>query len=362
MSLTVKPFTQITADMIAHARAINADITDYNIGSVARMLLEAPAVEIDALYEAYIAGLLEAIPTAIFVGFSFDALPARAASGYVVFTRSSVPDSPVTIPAGTVCRDPTVATQYATQAACTISSLTAVAQIAATTAGATTNAVSGAITAYSPAVENVTVSNPSSIFGGADSESADEQRQRFARYIQSLARGTVASLEYAALSVATFSNEGLVMERCTKSLVAETPGHVQLYVYSGSGTPSQDLIDAITDAIEGYTDEETGQRIPGYRPAGMRVDVLPFVETAINITIDVYAAVGDQTQTLSDSIEDAIVARLATTTVELRPADIISAVVALPEVDGVTLHTPTATVTIDDGNLLVLGVLTLTWA
>lgn len=362
MTLTVKPFTQITADMIAHARAINASVTDYNIGSVARMLMEAPAVEIDALYEAFIAGLLEAIPTAIFVGFDFDALDAQAASGYVTFTIEEEPASPVTIPSGTLCRDPTVTTLYATQEDAVLSSLTAVVRVAATTTGVSTNAVAGAVTAYTPIIDDVTVSNPSAILGGAEEETDDEQRQRFARYIQSLARGTVASLEYAAIATTTISNEGLIMERCTKALVTETPGHVNLYVYSGLGTPSDTLIDAIEQVIEGYIDPDTEQRIPGYRPAGMRVDVLAFTEVEIDIDIDVYATEGDQTDALKALIEDAIVARLAETTTELRPADIISTVVSFTEVSGVTLHDPTSVVTITPGTLLVLGTLTLTWA
>ena len=82
----IKDFNNIVQDMILTARAHTERVTDYNIGSVARTLLEAPGLEIDALYQAMYYGLLDAIPIAIYEGFGFSALPAMAASGYVVFT------------------------------------------------------------------------------------------------------------------------------------------------------------------------------------------------------------------------------------------------------------------------------------
>ena len=174
-----KPSLTIIGDMIAYARAVNRDITDYNVGSVARTLLEAPAIEIDALYQAYIAGLLDGIPTAIYQGFGFPALGATAASGYVTFSTAEVPAEPIPVPAGTTVRDPLGIVTYETQTSASISSLSATVAIAATVAGSAGNAIAGALTAYSPAISGVTVTNTAPILGGSETETDEERRLRF---------------------------------------------------------------------------------------------------------------------------------------------------------------------------------------
>ncbi len=81
-----KDFLTLIDGMILTARAHTERVTDYNVGSVARTLLEAPGLELDALYQAMTLNLLDAIPVAIYQGFSFTALPAMAAAGFVTFT------------------------------------------------------------------------------------------------------------------------------------------------------------------------------------------------------------------------------------------------------------------------------------
>ena len=74
----IKDFSSIVEDMILTARAHTDRITDYNIGSVARTVLEAAGLELDALYQAMYFNLLDAIPIAIYEGFAFPSLPARS--------------------------------------------------------------------------------------------------------------------------------------------------------------------------------------------------------------------------------------------------------------------------------------------
>ena len=98
---TPKPAADITADLIEWVRGGTDKLTDFNVGSVVRTLLEAHADELDDYYQAIYYGLLKAIPTAIYIGFGFDVQPATAASGYVVFTRLGELGLPLDIPAGT---------------------------------------------------------------------------------------------------------------------------------------------------------------------------------------------------------------------------------------------------------------------
>lgn len=50
MAFQIKDFASIVASQINHARAVSDKITDFQPGSVARTIMEAPAVEIEELY------------------------------------------------------------------------------------------------------------------------------------------------------------------------------------------------------------------------------------------------------------------------------------------------------------------------
>ena len=79
----IKDFVSISAGSINHARAVTDKVTDWAPGSVARTLIEAPAVEIEELYLQMFLGLRDAIPVATFKSFGFEKLPAARAQGWV---------------------------------------------------------------------------------------------------------------------------------------------------------------------------------------------------------------------------------------------------------------------------------------
>ena len=49
MPFQIKDFASITAGMLNHARSVTSKITDFQPGSVARTIMEAPAVEVEEL-------------------------------------------------------------------------------------------------------------------------------------------------------------------------------------------------------------------------------------------------------------------------------------------------------------------------
>lgn len=362
----IKDFSTLVADMILTARAHTDRISDYNIGSVARTLLESPALELDALYQAMYFGLLDAIPIAIYQGFNFTALPAQAASGYVVFTLDAALAEDLVIPAGTTLRQPGDVLTYQTQSAATIpaGATTVTVRIAATVTGAGGNQNAHALLGYEVAsVAGLTVDNPQAIGGGRDTETAEEQRARFIRYLQSLARGTPASLLFCAGQAQLLSLDGLVMERAYRVSLEETPGHVNLYVWNGVGQTSAELCTAISRQIEGYWDEETQQWIPGYRPAGMRVDVEPMQEQAIPVTLELDAATSDRTAALQTAAVSALQTAILAEPVGglLRPVELLNSVLTLPGVLGARLHTPTESVPVPPYTALIPGAVTVQW-
>jgi hypothetical protein len=357
-----KTFLEIIEDAINHARANCARVTDYNVGSVARTLLESPAIEIDALYQAWVEGLLAAIPTAIYEGFSFDRLAATTARGVVEFSVDEVPGAPITIPAGTIVRDPYRTMNYATQSSASITSLSASVQVVADIAGPTGNAGAGTLVVFAPAIDGVSVVNPTAFLGGMAEETDDERRIRFGRFIRSLARGTIASLEYAARTVQIETGDGMVVERVIHAVVSETPGHVDLFVHNGTGGTSDELVTAVETVVEGVWDAENGRWIAGYRPAGMRVDVEKAAELAVDVILTVSAPEG-----LRGALVAEIETAVATTIRErqaartLNPIAIVNAVLAVPGVTGCLIVSPTAQQTAPSGTIFVAGTTTITW-
>jgi hypothetical protein len=360
-----KDFLSLIDGMILTARAPTERVTDYNAGSVARTLLEAPGLEVDALYQAMVLNLLDAIPVAIYQGFSFTALPAMAAAGFVVFTLAAPVLTVTTIPAGTVLRAPGLLTSYQTQAdgVIAIGATTVTVAIACTETGAIGNALTNTVIASEAAINDLTLTNPEPISGGRGMETADERRLRFIRYIQSLARGTVASLDYIARMGQVTALNGLVMERAERVAIEETPGHVNCWVYNGRGNTSAALLADISGEIEGYWDELTQQFIPGYRPAGMRVDVHAMIEQPVNVQMELDVAATYRTSTLVTQASDAIKATILLEEALglLRPAELINSVLLLPHIDGARLIAPTQSLPVAANRALVPGVITITW-
>ena len=62
MAFQIKNFASIVASMINRMSATQNKVTDFNVGAVGRTLIEAPAIEIDQLYQQMFNGLKEAIP------------------------------------------------------------------------------------------------------------------------------------------------------------------------------------------------------------------------------------------------------------------------------------------------------------
>ena len=363
-----KDFLTLIDAMILTARAHTERVTDYNVGSVARTLLEAPGLEIDALYQAMTFNLLDAIPVALYQGFGFTRLPARVASGAVVFTAPAPVATAVTIPAGTVLRAPGDATRYQTQADATIpiGATSVTVAVACVDTGTIGNTLANTLIASAAEISGLTVTNPEPILGGRDPETDDERRARFILYIQSLARGTIASLEYAARMGEVWSIGGLVMERTERVAIAETPGHVDVWIDNGHGNASgasDALLAQVARLIEGYWDESLLQWIPGYRPAGMRVDVHAMARIAVAVTLELDASPTARTPALLMAASEALGAaiRAEPTPGLLRPAELINSVLLLPGIDGARLIEPTHSILVPANAVLIPGEMTVTW-
>lgn len=302
----IKDFASITASMLNWMRATQTKITDFNVGSVARTLVESPAVEIEELYQQYFIGLREAIPVALFRAFDFNRLPESLAIGTVTVTQETARTDELPIPAGTIFLTADGREYASTQNVTWLIGTTFVQiQVQASLPGALGNTSAGTITQSSFFGNGVAISNLP-ITTGRDEETDDERKNRFADFILSLSRGTLAAIKFAAASAVVKSELGEIIEYVARMGVEEEIGHVDIHIYGSGGIASDALVTEAQKLIDGY-ELEDGTKIPGYRSAGIRVTVKKMAERAIDVTLNISMFPG---YSLTPDLSNAIKARI----------------------------------------------------
>lgn len=362
---TPKPFAELVADQVERVRLSTDRLTDFNVGSVVRSLLEANAVELDDYYQEMYLGLMRAIPTAIYIGFGFDLKPAVAAAGIAVFSRmNEAPGEALTIPQGT--RLVTVGGAYfVTDSAVTLAAETETVSVTITAEQAGSGSNVGAHSLLlATANSYYTVSNPAILSGGEDAETEEQRAERFAAFIRALARGTPAALEYAATIPALYHPvTGVLAERVQRAAVYETPGYVALYIHNGSYGASSALVQAVQATVDGVRDAELNAWLGGYRPAGMRVVVQAMSDLAVDVALELSAGIGAVQADIVTALEAKLAAWLRAVMPgrQVRPIDLINLALGVEGVTAATLLAPTASFTVAASTVPYLRTLTLTW-
>jgi hypothetical protein len=282
VTFQLKDFASIVASQINHARSVTDRLTDFQPGSVARTLMEAPAVEVEELYLQMFLGLRDAIPVATFLSFGFDRLPSKYARGFVSVSITPAPQADITVGEGAVFTATDGRSYLVSEAAVwpagdTISPRIAVIAAAPGFAG---NAALGSINGSALFGADYTVTSEA-VVGGADAETDGEREARFAEFVRSLSRGTLPACMYAAKQARVEDDEGNVLEYVTRAGVDEQPGRVRIYLYTSAGTPSAALLADGQVRLDGTEDT------PGFRAAGVRVDLLPMQQRAVAHSIKV---------------------------------------------------------------------------
>ncbi|BCP56325.1 hypothetical protein K32_49420 [Kaistia sp. 32K] len=312
MAFQIKDFASIVASVINHMRGTTSKITDYQPGSVARTVVEGPAVEMEELYLQMFLGLREAIPVATFQSFGFGKLPAAYAHGFVSVSTTPPPTADMLVPEGTSFTSAD-GREYLSSVAITwrAGEPMVVIPVIAAAAGTDYNIAAGLITSSAFFGAGYTIGNQA-ITNGTDAETDDERAARFADFIASLSRGTVIACLYAAKQATARDENGNIYEYVTRSGISEIAGYVRIYLYSSIGIPSAELLANGQQLIDGQYDPETGTpMVAGFRAGGIRIDVLAMVEREIPMGIGVrmrqgYALTTTVQQTISDTYGNAI--------------------------------------------------------
>ncbi|MFM0165649.1 baseplate J/gp47 family protein [Paraburkholderia sediminicola] len=299
MAFQLKNFASIANSMINRMKATQSQITDFNVGAVARTLVEAPAAEIDELYQQMFNGLQEAIPVAVFNSFNFPPLAAQAASGLAQVSIASQPTA-VLVSAGTTFT-PNGASSNVYQSAADVvipaGSTTVNIQVACTVAGSAGNLPQNQVFAVSPQPTGfVSASNANAFVNGNNAETPAEQLIRFNNYISTLARGTPAALSYGLSTVNLTDVNGNITEKVALSLIVEPyltdstqpPALVNCYIHNGVGNTSNALLSQAQNVIAGYVNS-AGTKVPGYKAAGVKtnVNIATEVDLAVSATVTI---------------------------------------------------------------------------
>lgn len=317
-----KSFVEIVSGMIAHMQATQRSVTDFHVGSVARTLVEAPAVEMDELYQTMSQWVEDAIPVSMYDAFGFAQLPPASAGGMVrISTQTGLVDQPIQIPAGTLFTRENPTLQYRTLVDAEIphgADHVDVLLVAVLPGSAGNAPVGTRLGIGSGGVGQLTAITIGRLVGGTDGETPDEQKARFVDYIESLSHGTVRSLLYAVKQAVVKDTSGDVIESVSRVGITEEAGKVFVFVYGSHGAPSPALISTAQTIVEG---EKTAERVVvGYRPAGVRIDVLPMTEQLVSVDYKVKMFSG---YTGDSSVIDAIKTSTEAAIAAIRPGDVL---------------------------------------
>lgn len=375
MAFQIKDFRSIAASMINYCRSVTTKVTDFNIGSVVRTMLEAAAAELEELYLQIFIGLKEAIPVATYNTFGFDLLPAATASGLVRFSASGPAAAAIPIPLGTLVQVPGRTTTYATQtdASIAIGQTHVDVLCAASEPGSASNVGANAITKLVGSIAGVvSVTNQAPLVNGRDIETESDRLARFRDYIRTLARGTISAVLFGAKTANRVDANGVVVEYVAGAALEEpwvtNPANpislVNVYVHNGASATSAALVAEAQKIIDGYYDID-GKAVPGWKAAGVKVVVYAATDQAINVTGTVAVSDGYQPADVIAQATAALQAYIQGLAVgaDVLKSELISIVKRdVQGVSNVTLTAPAADVAISASAKAIAGTITLTAA
>lgn len=366
----IKDFSSISASILNYAKAVQSKITDFSIGSVARTMLEAPAVEIEELYQQMFIGLKESIPVAIYNSFDFTRLAALSATGIIRVTITPVATNTL-IAAGATFSSSAYSTAFVSLYDATITAGGSYVDVtvAAKVPGAVGNVAASTAFTVQPTVQSMISALALSTFtNGRDLETDQQRKSRFASYILTLNHGTIAALRYG-LSLANIKDgNGNVTESIKHMAIiepyignpAEPIALVNCYIHNGVSGASSGLLTQAAKILYGYT-EADGTIVTGWQAAGVHVVVYAATNVTINVTATVTVDSNYVTATVKAAVESAISDYIANLGIggDALKSEIIAAAMGVPGVINFAMTVPATDTAIAATEKAMIGTFTL---
>ncbi len=314
--LQLLTFTTLVQRFAASVQSSASALMDFTVGSILRALAEANA-SIALWMQWLILLVLAKTRAATSVGpdldswmadFTLTRMPAVAATGTVTFSRFT-PTTSALVPVGAnvktadgaqtfqVIADSTQPTWNATLSGYLIPAATssATATVQAMVAGAGGNVLADTVSLLATAIPGVdTVNNAASFGNGMDAESDAALRTRFANFIATRSRATLAAIAYAISIV----QQGLswTIQENVNTLAAYTPGNFVVTVDDGTGSPPSSLLTAV------------GTSIQAYRPVGSTFAIQACSLLTVNVALTITVVAPGVKATLQPLVQAAITA------------------------------------------------------
>ncbi|OCJ12460.1 baseplate protein [Rhizobium sp. AC27/96] len=271
-TLNIKSFTTLVRDQATAVQSKANSLIDFTIGSVLRSIIESNG-GVGLWLQSLILQVLALTRAATSSGSDLDSwmadygltrLASTAAVGSVTYSRFT-PTTSALIPIGSrvqtsdftqtfvVTVDTTNAAYSASSGGyilpATVASVTV--PVAAQTASSGSNVQANTVTLILDAIIGVdTVNNTAAFTGGTDGESDGAYRARFVNYLASLARGTVAAIQFAISNV-QLGIKSSILENVNFSLQTQR-GNLTIIVDDGTGSPPSSLLTSVYHAVDAY--------------------------------------------------------------------------------------------------------------
>lgn len=240
------------------------DVAAGTVAHVAQEILERAILQHNATFLKRAAG--EDLDSLVQDHLGFSRQVGVAAVGRVQFSRASAPQlASVLIGAGTVVRTSAGGLRFLTTHDVLMTGTNAEAEVRAEVVGQAGNVEPGTLTKLvTPLADSaIGVSNQERTAGGRDREADPELRERALLYHQTLSRGTLKALEFAARNV-----PGVVY-----ATASDESGLPAVFIADVTGQANQLIATAVHEALEDY------------RAAGVPVAVYAAVKVMVDIRL-----------------------------------------------------------------------------
>jgi uncharacterized phage protein gp47/JayE len=250
-----KKFQDILKDLFTFVGE-GGKLTDFNVGSALRTILEAVAAIVEEVWYR-----LQFFVSLFFLGTSkgewidrrlndLGMLRQEGSASYGLITAGRDSPSPMTIKisAGTVFQDETGTLQYITQkdAILNIGDSAVDIEAQATDIGSAYDLPPGtALKQAGIAISGLEWGKIKLMGGGADIESDEDYVNRVPEYFDSLSRGTGPALKYAAKDV-----KGVMSVTLKENYPSK--GWFTIYIDDGSGVANETLLQSVRAVLEDY--------------------------------------------------------------------------------------------------------------
>jgi uncharacterized phage protein gp47/JayE len=279
----IRRYDDIMQQACANMIAKQDKITDFNAGSIIHTFLDTIARIAERIYVAIRQGYNENLRLVPYSFFGFERKSGSYASGTVQFERKIPLPARSIIPTGTKVSGKgknymTTAVGYIEPGSLYSNPIKVVANVA----GTEFNIPAFTIDTIDSVVPSdiMLVANPEAITGGTEKETDDEFDERFKIHISGLSGTNTYAIMDAARSV------DLVRSISVKNHKPPLMNiyNMSIYVDDGSGSASEETIEAVKLAIEG----DGTVMHQGHLAPGINVRVLPPKTVPVNFSLVVY--------------------------------------------------------------------------